>query len=689
MKKLLILFYSLTSILFSEQLTSKPDTLFKSNFQISNQIISKDNNGRLYLAFTGQSGSNPSSREIYYAIQEKDSFLIQKITNNYSEEITSSLFISEDNKLHIIFLSRDDENLMQLYYMNNVSGKFSKRIQLTKTPVSKIAPKAVMDRSGRIHIVYFTNSFTDNHIFYKSFSTSNFTVSNDLVLCEGSTDNDNDADITLDQQSKVHIVVKSGSVTEGKLKYFSNIKGLMKESDLKITHNICSPKIIFNGKILNIFYKNSEDQRLYWVIKKRDFTSPKVITPEVHNPIGIRNCCIDESNRIYFIYQNLESSDLKSIYLMHFNTDEHSAPVKIASIKDNSLLGDVSLTAGNDGSVSFLTSAYLRKDLNASANLIYAKNYVFGNAQMKSSSNVIDFGDQFIDDTSLKNIRIFNEGSTILKLFNPVSSDNSFSVEILDTLIVLPDSSEDLTVSFTPSAITDYEASLTLETNAVNNKKLSIKLSGSGLGYPIIMTDRDTVFVYDPKQFSDSLLITNTGTATLSVDSVTVSNTEIKIAVHPFTLNPGDSVYFPVTINQKKRTGQVTIADTIYIYSNDLYEEVRYIFLQSISIAKSESDEDEIASEYELLQNYPNPFNPSTTISFSISHPAYINLAVYDAVAREIAELADGYYAAGVHNVNFTAQDISTGIYYYKLRVKSGEKKIPDYVEVRKMVLIK
>lgn len=69
-----------------------------------------------------------------------------------------------------------------------------------------------------------------------------------------------------------------------------------------------------------------------------------------------------------------------------------------------------------------------------------------------------------------------------------------------------------------------------------------------------------------------------------------------------------------------------------------------------------------------LNQNYPNPFNPSTRISFELPQQSEVQLVVYDMVGRQVATLLNGTVQAGVHNVNFDASGLSSGVYIYRLQ---------------------
>jgi hypothetical protein len=85
---------------------------------------------------------------------------------------------------------------------------------------------------------------------------------------------------------------------------------------------------------------------------------------------------------------------------------------------------------------------------------------------------------------------------------------------------------------------------------------------------------------------------------------------------------------------------------------------------------------------FELSQNYPNPFNPSTTISFQLPEESFITLKVFDAIGTEVETIAEGKYPAGVHEVIFNADKLSSGLYLY--RIISGNVEL-----TKKMMVVK
>ncbi|MBI5215326.1 MAG: T9SS type A sorting domain-containing protein [Ignavibacteriae bacterium] len=92
--------------------------------------------------------------------------------------------------------------------------------------------------------------------------------------------------------------------------------------------------------------------------------------------------------------------------------------------------------------------------------------------------------------------------------------------------------------------------------------------------------------------------------------------------------------------------------------------------------------DESIPEHFTLLQNYPNPFNPVTIIQFQLPETRFVSLKIYNMIGQEVATLVNEKYLAGSYSVKWNAQNISSGIYYYKM--VAG-----DFVEVKKMLYIR
>jgi hypothetical protein len=98
------------------------------------------------------------------------------------------------------------------------------------------------------------------------------------------------------------------------------------------------------------------------------------------------------------------------------------------------------------------------------------------------------------------------------------------------------------------------------------------------------------------------------------------------------------------------------------------------------AIADSDVLSDQLPEAYALHQNYPNPFNPTTTIAYDLPEESNVTIAVYNITGQKVMEVFSGKQVAGVHQHNFDASNLSSGIYLYT--IKAG-----NFQQSRKMIL--
>jgi len=94
-----------------------------------------------------------------------------------------------------------------------------------------------------------------------------------------------------------------------------------------------------------------------------------------------------------------------------------------------------------------------------------------------------------------------------------------------------------------------------------------------------------------------------------------------------------------------------------------------------------------IPDVFALEQNYPNPFNPSTKIDFSLAVDSKVNLKVFDVLGQEVATLVNTDLVAGIHNVEFNAVSINSGVYFYRIEATGIDG--TNFTNVKKMILTK
>ena len=92
----------------------------------------------------------------------------------------------------------------------------------------------------------------------------------------------------------------------------------------------------------------------------------------------------------------------------------------------------------------------------------------------------------------------------------------------------------------------------------------------------------------------------------------------------------------------------------------------------SVDATPTFTSADEYSSErpsrIRLEQNYPNPFNPATTIRFTLPEQKQVTLEVFDVTGRHVETLVDESLSAGEHSRTFNAENLSSGIYLYRLQ---------------------
>jgi FG-GAP-like repeat/Secretion system C-terminal sorting domain len=77
----------------------------------------------------------------------------------------------------------------------------------------------------------------------------------------------------------------------------------------------------------------------------------------------------------------------------------------------------------------------------------------------------------------------------------------------------------------------------------------------------------------------------------------------------------------------------------------------------------------ELPTQYTMNAAYPNPFNASTTINVSLPEAADLMVTVYNVTGQQVAELANGQFDAGSHNLTFDASGMASGLYFVRANV--------------------
>ncbi|MEN8193686.1 MAG: FG-GAP-like repeat-containing protein [Bacteroidota bacterium] len=121
-----------------------------------------------------------------------------------------------------------------------------------------------------------------------------------------------------------------------------------------------------------------------------------------------------------------------------------------------------------------------------------------------------------------------------------------------------------------------------------------------------------------------------------------------------------------------------------------------YLYQSGTDIQMPEPDN--LPNKFHLSKNYPNPFNPTTKISYSL--PAgrqeyQVTLKVFDVLGRELRTLVNKEQSTGNYEVVFDASGLTSGIecasgvYFYRIQVYPDAVGAGEFVETKKMILLK
>jgi hypothetical protein len=201
---------------------------------------------------------------------------------------------------------------------------------------------------------------------------------------------------------------------------------------------------------------------------------------------------------------------------------------------------------------------------------------------------------------------------------------------------------------------------------------------------------------------------TNSYTQTISINGIpfpgTAVSTSFIVDAYGTMILPGGSSFDALRLKESLTVAGMTSVSYLFISKSGAQVSLfasepnpplsgvinieGYIYNETFGFTDVE-EENKLLTNFSIDQNYPNPFNPSTKIKYTIPNVSLsgvegsrVQLKVYDVLGNEVATLVNEYKPAGSYEVEFDAENLSSGIYFYKLRTG-------DYTSVKKMILLK
>ncbi len=240
------------------------------------------------------------------------------------------------------------------------------------------------------------------------------------------------------------------------------------------------------------------------------------------------------------------------------------------------------------------------------------------------------------------------------------------------------------------------------------DETVELNLTASGGGYDGVTADI-TVTIDDNDVDGGGITVPST----LTVTEGSTVILEVKLAVAPTgdvavifsddgdsgltwsgTALSGDTLTFTTTNWNVAQAVALTAAETVTLKvaeDDDFWDDTEILMLTAsgggydgvaaaitVTIMSNESldiSESELLQEVTLLGNYPNPLSDVANIEFDLPVPAQILVVITDMLGRTVKTLPYGWLEAGqAHTIKIDTARLTSGMYYYTLRVDMGGK---------------
>lgn len=359
MVKHIVAFVILAAPASGFQIPFPQDTVAYNDRFNNRQSAVFDSRGALHVAYSGQIGTNSTTREIYYVTDSAGTLVTKQATNNLVDDNYPTIVIDRNDTPHVCFLGRDAGNLFQVQYTRLQNGAFTTPVFITQAGLNKATPWAAMGRDSVMHFLYFTFATGTNHAYYRSYDLRNSMLSPEMQLTPAEVTGDFDGSVAVDTAGYIHIVVKSGSAFGGALKYFTNRTGTLVETPTGVSVNVNYPRVLVDhNNVVHILYRNSSTERLHLLNNAGgSFGAPVAISPAGQRPAGFHAFAVDAASRIYVVYQSSVTASGRGWFLVHGKDAAFTDTIKVSDLPPGYVTRNTSTAvARGNGEVAILYS---------------------------------------------------------------------------------------------------------------------------------------------------------------------------------------------------------------------------------------------------------------------------------------------------------------------------------------------
>ncbi|MBU0692780.1 T9SS type A sorting domain-containing protein, partial [bacterium] len=277
---------------------------------------------------------------------------------------------------------------------------------------------------------------------------------------------------------------------------------------------------------------------------------------------------------------------------------------------------------------------------------------------------------------------IRNTTTMPIALVEAITELEAFSVVDFTSGDLAPGDSTEITVRFYPTSSFDYHDTLIVVT-PLSSFLMQVPLHGVGAAFHIYIPYTALIMGASPGQRdSVTLPLINDGEMDAIIDTVYFTAHGDVFSVSPLAavLPAGTQQEFEVIFDPVMIT--TYNSNLCFVHNVAPDSEICIPVIGEIRTPNVDDQVEGIPSEYYLAEAYPNPFNPSTTIEFGLPQESQVKLSVFDLTGRVVETIVQQQLPAGRHSVEFSGQQLPSGIYFYTITAGS-------FSAGHKMILLK
>ena len=349
--------------------------------------------------------------------------------------------------------------------------------------------------------------------------------------------------------------------------------------------------------------------------------------------------------------------------------------------------------------------------------------------RLEITEGIIDFGPVSVEDTARYNLELFNNGIHDLDVTSIQSLKNMVIVHHTIPFTIPPMTSINVPLAFIAAETGSQTDTLEIVANDPKDPLLKLQVSAEVMPYFHTIDNEDSAEYEELTTWHTSVaniygptsryagLNSNPLASARFYTKLKKSGTYEIFEIVPSTINSTNDALYEIKvdgdlkavyhIDQNEDSGNWVSLGQLYLpadtdielwirdtgnnsHSGGVVIRTDAVRFQLIEEGTAIDDPNQIqhALSFRLEQNYPNPFNPTTVISYAVPlfggdrGGFFVNLTIYNMLGQKMRTLVDQKQKTGSYSVQFNADGLASGIYYYKITAGS-------FVKVRKMILMK